>query len=99
MWLLGRVFAASMLVKCWQLVKMMSSSVLKKRLKHRMKINCRPSLCEERGNSAPPGHCHSNASGGKDPGEDIPPHTHTHKNSVLGRRKHEIMQRALPLRS
>ena len=49
---------------------------------------------EERRNSAPPGHCHSSASCDKDHGEGIP-----RKDSVLGRGKGEIVERALPLAS
>lgn len=70
----GESFAASVLVRCWQLVQMTLSSCLEG-LKRRMKINAGPrflKICEERRESAPRGHCHSNALGGKVPGEDIP---------------------------
>ena len=39
-------------------------------------------VCEERRNSAPPGHCLSNASGGKDHRDSI-----AINDSFLGRRK------------
>lgn len=37
-------------------------------------------ICQERRNSTPPGHCHSNANGGKDHGESI-----ARKDAVLGK--------------
>lgn len=71
----GRVSAASILVRSWQLVKLTVSSRLEGRLKRTVKINVGPrvrKICEERRNSASPGHCHSNARGAKDAGEDSP---------------------------
>lgn len=51
-------------------------------------------MCEERRNLAPPGYCHSNASGDKDHGEGIP-----REASDLGKGEAERVQRTLPLAS